>query len=36
VIQLIFDHPTLLHRPFFITKTKAVLAKPPQNILEIL
>ena len=36
VIQLIFDHPNLLHRPFFITKTKAVLAKPPQNILEIL
>ena len=36
VIQLLFDHPTLLHRPFFITKTKAVLAKPPQNILEIL
>ena len=36
IIQAIFDYPKLMQRPFFISKTKAILANPPEECLIIL
>ena len=36
IIQAIFDYPKLMQRPFFISKTKAILANPPEECLKIL
>lgn len=35
-IELIKNHPILLERPIFIKDERAVIGRPPENILELL
>jgi arsenate reductase len=35
-ISVLMDHPVLLERPIFIHNNKAVIARPPERVLEIL
>lgn len=36
VIRAICDHPILLERPVVVTADRAVIARPPENLLHIL
>ncbi len=36
LLKAIVDHPKLLERPIAITTTRAVIGRPPQDILKIL
>ena len=36
LIQAIIDNPELLQRPIVINNNKAVIGRPPENVLEIL
>jgi arsenate reductase len=35
-IQAMHDHPILMERPIVINGNKAVVARPPEKVLEIL
>ena len=35
-IQILHDHPKLIQRPIVIINEKAVIARPPENVLKIL
>lgn len=36
LIQAMVDHPKLIERPILLTRGKAALGRPPENVLEIL
>ncbi len=36
LLQAIVKHPRLLERPIAVTKTKAVIGRPPENVLALL
>ncbi len=36
LIQAMVDHPRLIQRPIVLSKGKAALGRPPENVLEIL
>lgn len=35
-LQIIIDHPVLLQRPIVVLDDKAIIARPPEKVLEIL
>lgn len=36
LLQAMIDHPILIERPIVVTDKKAVLGRPPENVLEII
>ncbi len=36
LVQAMIDHPRLIQRPIVLSKGKAALGRPPENVLEIL
>ncbi len=36
LIKLMTEHPILIERPIVVTDTKAIIGRPPENVLEIL
>ena len=35
IINAIVDHPKLMERPIVVTSTKAIIGRPPENILSL-
>ena len=36
LINAMIEHPILIERPIVVTKTKAAIGRPPENVLDIL
>ena len=36
VVALLLDHPNLMQRPIVVAKGRAVIGRPPENVLELL
>ena len=36
LISAMIEHPILIERPIVVTKTKAAIGRPPENVLDIL
>ena len=36
ILELILKHPKLLQRPVFVFNNKAIIGRPPENVLELL
>ena len=36
LMEIIIDHPKLLERPILLTDEKAVIGRPPENLIELL
>jgi arsenate reductase len=36
LLEAISDHPILLERPIFVVADRAIVARPPERILELL
>ena len=36
ILELILKHPKLLQRPVFVFNNKAIIGRPPENVLKII